>query len=100
MYRLRLTASLCVSCGICQDICAPGAIAMRVHRAGRIEGSVRAYLLLPGSDGAERPPEAMGTFPYLAHPECCDGCDACVKECPVSALTLLAAQAPAGVGEP
>lgn len=99
MYRLRLAASLCVSCGICQDVCAPGAIAMRAHRAARVEGGVQAHLLLPGSVGAERAPVAMGTFPYLARPERCDGCDACVRECPVSALTLLAAQAPAGVGE-
>jgi len=98
MYRLRLTASLCVSCGICQDVCAPDAIAMRVHGAANVEGSVQAHLLLPASRGAERPPEPMGTFPYLARPERCDGCDACVRECPVGALTLFAAQAPAALG--
>lgn len=97
MFRLRLAASLCVSCGICQDVCAPCAIAMRVHRAGRVEGTVRAHLLL-ASHGAERPPETMGTFPYLARPERCDGCGACVRECPVGALALYGALEPAVLG--
>lgn len=91
MFQLKLDGQLCISCGICMDVCAPKAIAMRLHRAANAEGSARTYLFLQSSRNAERQPEKMMTFPYLAEPARCNGCAACVRECPVSALELLGA---------
>lgn len=46
MYKLRLNAKLCVSCGICMDVCRPRAIAMRVNGTQNVEGSVLSYVRL------------------------------------------------------
>jgi ferredoxin len=83
VFQLKLNGQLCVSCGICMDVCAPRAIDMRVHRAAKVEGNAR-----PRGE-AERPAEEMMTFPYLASPQRCTGCADCVRECPVNALELL-----------
>jgi len=88
VFQLKLDGRLCVSCGICMDVCAPRAIAMRVHRAAKVEGDAPSR----NRGNAERRPQAMMTFPYLASPEKCNGCGVCVRECPVNALELLGAQ--------
>ena len=70
------------------DVCVSGAISMRFHRARNLEGQVRTHCLLYGDRTAEPRPAAMMTFPYLASPQRCDGCNDCVRECPVGALEL------------
>ena len=81
MYVIRLDARQCVSCGICADVCDPRALRMRVWRGRTVEG------VLSDRRSALRKADA-GTFPYLADPARCDGCLACVEECPVRALAL------------
>ncbi len=95
MYELGLDAKQCVSCGICMDVCRPGAMGMRRWRSRTVEGPALSYLRLGTKHNQEKPPAVMMSFPYLAWPERCDGCMDCVRECPVSALAL-AARNPTG----
>lgn len=104
MYHLKLAARQCISCGICMDVCAPRAIALRPHAARRVEGPALAYPYVGSAAGlaagsgvgpavgaghrAQRPAAPPGIFPYLAAPARCDGCAACVRQCPAAALTL------------
>lgn len=88
MFRFRLNAKLCISCGICMDVCPERAINMRIYNSPGVEGEQLAYMTLDSNRDSERPPVAMMTFPFLANPPLCDGCMICEKECPVSALTL------------
>lgn len=88
MFRLRLNARLCISCGVCMDVCQPRAIDMRSNHIVGIEGAVLSFLQLHSDGAPEKSPERMMTFPFLAFPERCDGCLLCVKECPVDALEL------------
>ncbi len=84
--RLKLDAKACVSCGICMDLCPPGAIDMaRANRVG-VEGPVRLVALLeaPG----EAPPAQGMTFPYLADPRRCVLCRICEEACPTGALVM------------
>ena len=89
MYELRLDAKQCISCGICMDVCKPGAMEMRHWHSRTVEGPYLSYLVLRMKRNREEPPVAMMSFPYLARPEQCDGCMDCVRECPVSSLALV-----------
>ncbi len=88
MHRLKLDSRSCVSCGICMDVCRLQAMTMREFAAPRIEGQVYSYLELRWFTSEERLPVTVGMFPYLALPEQCDGCQQCVRQCPVHALEL------------
>lgn len=87
-YELRVEAKQCVCCGICMDVCQPGAMGMRRWNSRTVEGAHLSYLRLRTKRNPEIPPAGMMTFPYLARPERCDGCMDCVQECPVTALSL------------
>ena len=87
MFKLRLDARQCLCCGICMDVCLPGAIALRPYRTRGLSGGF-SYLLLNSENNPEAPPEAMMTFPYMAYGQACDGCRRCVTECPTGALVL------------
>ena len=76
MFELTLANRQCASCGICEDVCAPGAIAMEPWRGLGVEGT--------------RGTGTMGTFPYLANAEKCDGCGECVTQCPAEAMAIVA----------
>lgn len=82
MFRLKLNARHCISCGICMDLCDRDAIDMRRSLDGGIEGSLTLI--------NRRHTAAMMTFPFLSDPENCDGCGVCIRECPVAALELVA----------
>jgi len=88
MFSLKLLAKNCISCGICMDVCDTKAIAMRTAWPKSPEGKVLTYRLLRSRDQEELLPMQMMTFPYLARPELCDGCEMCVDQCPVNALVL------------
>ncbi|MBI4428876.1 MAG: 4Fe-4S binding protein [Ignavibacteriales bacterium] len=88
MFRLKLNAKLCISCGICMDVCQPLAIDMRVNILAKAEGDLLSYLQLHSVRNRESFPEKMMTFPYLSRPSLCDGCMLCVNECPTTALEL------------
>jgi len=82
MVKLILRARDCISCGICMDVCAPGALEMRAFRRIGVEGAPRS---------ASDPVAEMGTFPFLQDAGLCDGCLLCVEQCPVEALSLVRA---------
>jgi ferredoxin len=88
MFSLKLLAKGCISCGICMDVCDMKAIAMRTTWPKSPEGKVLTYRLLGSRDHEELSPVPMMTFPYLARPELCDGCEICVEQCPVNSLVL------------
>lgn len=88
MYKLKLNAKDCISCGICMDVCSLNAIDMRINKGKTIEGNNFIYLDLNGKTNKELPPEKMFTFPFMALPELCDGCMVCVKECPTYAIDI------------
>lgn len=88
MFSIRLLAKDCISCGICMDVCVPKAIAMRTTWSRSPEGKAFTYRFLDSRDLEELIPVQMMTFPYLAHPELCDGCETCVDQCPVDSLKL------------
>jgi ferredoxin len=88
MFSLKLLAKGCISCGICMDVCDTKAIVMRTTWPKSPEGKVLTYRLLHPQDQEELSPVPMMTFPYLAHPELCDGCGMCVDQCPVNSLVL------------
>jgi NAD-dependent dihydropyrimidine dehydrogenase PreA subunit len=97
MYNLPVHGKECVGCGICVDVCGPQAIAMRTKSARKIEGSRLTYLRLQSPGNRELATAEMGTFPYLRVPALCNGCARCVAECPVMALELHPASAPATI---
>lgn len=89
-YRLALNGRLCISCGICMDLCPTRAIAMRLHGAAHtIEGALRTHRALLQSGSREAPANDLMTYPYLHSPSLCNGCSVCIRQCPVSALTLM-----------
>jgi ferredoxin len=88
MFKLRLTAKQCICCGICMDVCDVKAIDMRAYGRRPIEGEILAYLALRNANNPENNAAPRHSFPYLAHANLCDGCEACVRECPVCALEL------------
>lgn len=88
MFKLKLHAKNCISCGICMDVCTPRAIAMGTNLSKSVEGSILSNLYLNTKGNDEKLPEKMMTFPYLACPQLCDGCANCVNECPVAALEI------------
>jgi ferredoxin len=89
MYKLKLSAKDCISCGICMDVCLPKAIAMRIHKGKTIEGVYLSCLELNGAKKKESVFEQMMTFPFMANVDNCDGCMDCVKECPTNAIEIL-----------
>ncbi|MGK9368380.1 ATP-binding protein [Melioribacter sp. Ez-97] len=88
MYRLKLNAKDCVSCGICMDVCLTNAIDMRIHRGKTIEGNYLSYLEFNDKTNKELLPEKMMTFPFMKNSELCNGCMVCVEECPTSAIAI------------
>ena len=88
MYKLKLGKG-CISCGICMDICPPQAIDMRIHFGHTIEGRGLTYLDLNGFSNSDRAPMPMMTFPFMAHPDLCDGCTICVRECLTNAMIII-----------
>lgn len=88
MFKLRLNARHCISCGICMDVCQPRAITMRTNKSASVEGEFLCYLKLRPDGDEELLTGEMMTFPYLARPHLCDGCMLCVEECPVMAIEL------------
>lgn len=88
MYSLRLAAKECISCGICMDVCVPCAISMRTAWPHSPEGRVLTHQFLEPEERETNRRGQMMTFPYLARPAVCDGCEVCVEQCPVSALHL------------
>ncbi len=88
MFRLRLNGRSCLSCGICMDVCLPGAIDMRGVEGAAIEGEMLSYVYLSMKSDREAVAAKMGTFPFMMRPDQCDGCLRCVVECPVDALRL------------
>ena len=97
MFSLRLTAKNCICCGICEDVCAPHAIALRTTHTKTVEGKSLTYHLLVSVTNAERGREVAGTFPYLRDAALCDGCARCVVECLAEALELQAISSTATV---
>ena len=89
MYKLKLIAKECISCGICMDVCIPKAIDMRIFKGNVIEGNVLTYLELNAHPKQEQAPVQMMTFPYMANYELCDGCIICVEECPTNAIDII-----------
>lgn len=89
MYRLKLNAKDCISCGICMDVCLSKAIDMRIHRGKTIEGNYLLFLEFNGKTNKELLPEKMITFPFLKNSKLCNGCMICVKECPTSAIEII-----------
>ncbi|MDP3683102.1 MAG: 4Fe-4S binding protein [Ignavibacteria bacterium] len=89
MYKLKLTAKECISCGICMDVCLPKAIDMRVHRGNNIEGNTLFYLALNGNSNQVQVSEQMMTFPFMVNAKLCDGCMECAEECPTNAIKIL-----------
>ena len=98
MYSLRLLAKDCISCGICMDVCGHRAIAMRTVWSRSPEGKILTHRFLDSPTRGEPASAQMMTFPYLARPELCDGCQACVDQCPVNALVLEAIGSPLSHG--
>lgn len=88
MFRLRLKAKDCISCGICMDVCQPRAISMRTRNIRSVEGPQLSCLRLGPFGQGEGGAEQLMTFPYLSRPDLCDGCRLCVRECPCVALEL------------
>lgn len=74
MWRLRLDARQCLSCGKCADACAPAALAMRTPAAEAARNTVAAA------------PRRVRTFPHLVAPERCDGCMRCTRRCPTGSV--------------
>lgn len=81
MNKLKLIVKECISCGICMDVCVPGAINMRIHKGNTIEGNHLKYQELNDYN-------QMMTYPFMEKAELCDGCMICVNECPTSAIEL------------
>lgn len=76
--KIKLIVKDCISCGICMDVCLPGAINMRIHKGDTIEGFYnKSYLIC-----------RMMTFPYMANPDSCNMCMLCVEECPTTAMEI------------
>lgn len=88
MFKLKLLARSCISCGICMDVCVSGAIQMRRWRFRTVEGVFYSYAKLQSARNPEMPVSDMMSFPYLGTAAKCNGCRECVLQCPVSALVL------------
>lgn len=88
LRSLVLKPGLCVSCGICMDVCPRAAISMRTDRKPGPEGNDRIYMRLQGKGNMECPPLMGMTFPWLMAPEWCDGCGLCEDQCPTAALAI------------
>lgn len=88
MYKLRLNAKQCISCGICADLCPLQALSMRSQETDGVEGSWRGGRVLADQWGDPVPAARKETFPLLRASALCDGCQLCVRECPVAALTV------------
>lgn len=89
-YRLVLNGRLCISCGICMDLCPTRAIAMRFDGPARtIEGAIHSHGVRLRSGSREVPANDQMTYPYLGNPSLCNACRVCIQQCPVSALTLM-----------
>jgi ferredoxin len=72
--KIKLIVKDCVSCGICMDVCLPGAIDMRIHKGNTVEGNSLIYQMM--------------TYPFMDKPELCNSCMICVNECPTSAIEI------------
>lgn len=91
--KLILDARRCISCGLCMDVCGPGALGMRPSGRPGPEGIRLTYPLLATVENPESVPLVGMAYPWLLRPERCDGCLRCEAECPVAALSVWVAPA-------
>ncbi|MCD6451397.1 MAG: 4Fe-4S binding protein [Acidobacteria bacterium] len=85
---LKLEKKLCISCGICMDICPHQAIDMTRTSYIGVEGDINKVIPAKQWESERKPKSWMMEYPCLVFPEKCTRCDLCVRECPVSALSL------------
>ena len=88
MYKLKLLVKDCISCGICMDVCIPGAIGMRINNGKTIEGDYKNNDSPNNYSENKFSHASMMTFPYMANPELCNNCMICSKECPTSVIEI------------
>lgn len=88
MYKFKLNAVLCISCGICTDVCIPKALKMNYACSGQVEGKSYIYMMFNSTSNVEQPAAQLMSFPYGSGMEKCTGCFSCVQECPVSAIDI------------
>jgi NAD-dependent dihydropyrimidine dehydrogenase PreA subunit len=88
MFSLKFLAKNCIACGICMDVCDAKAIAMHTTWPRSPEGKVLTYCLLRSREQDQPSTAQMMTFPYLARPVVCNGCEKCVNQCPVNSIVL------------
>jgi len=64
---------------------------LRERSGSQIDGLTPSYTVMEkfnNNSNAEAPQKKMGTFPFMADANFCDGCLLCVNECPTRALEL------------